>query len=387
MKIIIAADSFKGSLCAAEAAEIIETGVRKVLPEAEVVKIPMADGGEGTVDAMVGCLGGHYEYCSVTGPMGEEIQAKFGNLSHGKAVIEMAAASGLTLVEAGRRDIMKATTYGTGQLIKRALDMGFEQIYIGIGGSATNDGGTGMAQALGAHFYNASGEEIGFGGGELSSIESIDLSEMDPRLLKTQIIVMSDVTNPLCGENGAAAVYGPQKGASTEQVAILDRGLFHLADLVKRFCHKDVMEMKGAGAAGGLGMGLVAFAGARLCPGIEAVMEAAEYEKHLVNCNLVITGEGRMDDQTVNGKVPAGVAACAAKSGVPTVAVAGCLGDGADILYHHSIASMESCVCAPVTLEQAMKNASDNLIRATERMMRFIVLGMNLKDKFDNSEK
>jgi len=378
LNILIASDSYKGSLSTDKVAELIEKGVRKVFSGANLAYIPMADGGEGTVDAMVTALNGRYEYQEVIGPMGDTVSAKYGVLEDGKAVIEMAAASGLPLVPEEQRNILKATTYGTGQLIKAALDLGCKQIYIGIGGSATNDGGIGMAQALGAHFLDENGKEAGFGGGALDSIVDIDLSGMDERLKETELVIMSDVSNPLCGPEGASAVYGPQKGATPEQVELLDQGLFHLARIIKRKFNKEVDQLKGAGAAGGLGMGLVAFAGGRLQSGIEAVMKASDFNSKLEWADLVITGEGRIDGQSVNGKVVTGISKYAAMHHVPVIAIVGSIGKNAEAVYEYHIDSMESCVVSPGTLEEALKSAEDNLIAATVRIMRSILVGMRL---------
>lgn len=378
MNILIASDSYKGSLTTKEVAEIIGEGIHNVMPEANLMYVPMADGGEGTVDAMIECLGGHYEYCEVIGPMGETVSAKYGILSDGKAVIEMATASGLPLVDEKKRNILKATTYGTGQLIKAALDKGCRQIYIGIGGSATNDGGIGMAQALGAHFYNKDGEEVGYGGGVLTSIKNFDLSQMDVRLQETEIIVMSDVTNPLYGPQGAATVYGPQKGATSEMVELLDEGLINLANIVKEKLNIEVSQIEGGGAAGGLGMGLVAFTGSKLTSGIKGMLQAANFSEKLQWADLVITGEGRIDGQSVNGKVPTGIAEISAKYEVPVIAIVGSIGQGAEIVYEHHIESLESCVKAPCTIEEAIANSKVNLILATERIIRSIALGMRM---------
>lgn len=381
MNILIASDSYKGSLTTKEVARLIGDGIHKVLPETNLMYVPMADGGEGTVDAMIDCLGGHYEYCNVIGPMGETINAKYGILSDGKAIIEMATASGLPLVNEENRNILEATTYGTGQLIKAALDKGCRQIYIGIGGSATNDGGIGMAQALGAHFYDKDGQEVGYGGGVLASITDFNLNQMDLRLQETEIIVMSDVSNPLYGPTGAAAVYGPQKGATPEIVQLLDTGLRNLASVVNHKLNLDVSQMVGGGAAGGLGMGLVAFTGAKLTSGIKGMLKAANFEEKLHWADLVITGEGRIDGQSINGKVPAGIAEISAKYNVPVIAIVGSIGQGAEIVYEHHIESLESCVKAPCTVEEAIESAKENLILATERIMRSIALGMRIKEK------
>lgn len=378
MNIIIASDSYKGSLSTSEVADHIRTGVKRVFPDAGFQLIPMADGGEGTVDAMVSSLGGHYETIMVTGPMGTPVEARFGILKNNKAVLEMAMASGLPLVPANQRNILKATTYGTGEMLKKAMDLGCRQIYIGIGGSATNDGGIGMAQALGVHFLDEDGKEVGFGGGAVSSIKTIDMKDLDPRLKETAIIVMSDVDNPLCGSKGASVVYGPQKGADPQQIQYLDQSLSHLADVCVSCGLPDLRNMPGAGAAGGLGMGLAAFTGAALCSGIEAVLDASNFEDKLKWADLVITGEGRIDEQSVYGKVPTGISKYAAVHQVPVIAVVGCIGNGAEAVFQYGIDTIESCVYAPGTLDDALANAAANVENAAERVMRAVAVGMKL---------
>ncbi len=322
LKVIIAPDSFKGSLTAPEIADAIEKGIKSVSPSAITIKLPMADGGEGTVICLVNATGGRILKKWVKGPLGEEVEASYGILGDGTtAVIEMAEASGLPLVLMEKRNPMITTTYGTGELIKAALDSGCRKIIIGIGGSATNDGGVGMAQALGVRFLDDKGREIGFGGGELKKIAKIDISGLDKRIKDTEILVASDVKNPLCGPNGASYVYGPQKGATPEMVKELDEGLSHLADVIKRDLGKDIKDVPGAGAAGGLGAGLMAFLNAKLRPGIELVMEALRFEEKVKDATLVITGEGKIDRQTAYGKVPVGVAKVSKKYGVPVLAI------------------------------------------------------------------
>lgn len=376
MNIIIAPDSFKGSLSTTEVASHIKAGVQRIFPTANFQMIPMADGGEGTVEAMVSSLGGHYETVTVTGPMGTPVNAVFGVLDNGKAVLEMAAASGLPLVPPDQKDICRATTYGTGEMLKKAMDMGCKRIYIGIGGSATNDGGIGMAQALGAHFLDEQGHEVGLGGGVLQDIQTIDLSGMDSRLKETEITVMCDVDNPLCGPKGASAIYGPQKGATPELVSFLDHGLSHLIDIMAESGLPNLKDMPGSGAAGGLGMGLAAFTGAALRSGIEAVLDAANFTERLNWAHLVITGEGRIDEQSVFGKVPTGISKYAVRYKVPVIAIVGCIGHGASAVYAHGINTIESCVYAPSTLEDALANAADNVEAAAERIMRAIEVGM-----------
>lgn len=381
MNILIVSDSYKGSLSSKKVAELISQGIRKVNMDVNIMNIPMADGGEGTVEAIVDCLGGKLEYCNVIGPMGDEVNAKYGILADGTAIIEMAEASGLTLVPVDQRNVLSATTYGTGQLIKDVLNKGCRKIYIGIGGSATNDGGIGMAQALGVHFLNKDGEEVGFGGENLAAIVDIDLLGIDSRLSETEIVVLSDVSNPLCGPTGAAAIYGPQKGASPEQVKYLDCGLLNLASVINKKLKVDINKMKGAGAAGGLGMGLIVFTGGKLQLGIDTILKLIDFDKKMKWADLVVTGEGRIDGQSLNGKVPIGISNFASKYEVPVIAIVGSIGSGTDEIYQYNIASLESCVVAPCTLEQAIDNSEQNLVLAAERIMRSIVLGTKLSFK------
>lgn len=378
-RVIVAPDSFKGSLSSVDAAEAIRSGIVQALPSAEVAIVPMADGGEGTVEAVLAAVGGERISLTVTGPLGQPVDAEYGMLSDGcTAVIEMAAASGLPLIAASARDPLAATTYGTGQLIRDALLRGANRIMIGLGGSATNDGGMGMAQALGVRFLDASGTEIeGFGsGGKLADIAAIDTTELEPLLAGAQVTVLSDVTNPLCGPRGASAVYGPQKGATPELVALLDQGLTHYADLLAAHTGRDVRDVSGAGAAGGLGAGLLAFGGAELKPGIEVVMELAAFRSKAEGADLIITGEGRTDGQTAFGKVPSGVAGAARDFAVPVVCLSGGLGEGSDALYEHGIAALFSIANRPLTLEEAMRDAGPLLTEAAHNIVRLFKAGL-----------
>lgn len=378
-RVVVAPDSFKGSLSSVEAAEAIRSGVMKAASGAEVVIVPMADGGEGTVDAVLAAAGGERIAVTVAGPLGEPVEAAYGVLRDGRtAVIEMAAASGLPLLAADARDPMAATTYGTGQLIRDALGRGATRILIGLGGSATNDGGMGMAQALGVRFLDENGQEIsGHGCGRLlASVASIDAACIDPRLAGAEVTVLSDVTNPLCGPNGASAVYGPQKGATPELVEELDRGLTHYAERIAAHNGRLVRDVPGAGAAGGLGAGLLAFCNAELKPGIRVVMELAGFESVVEGASLVITGEGRTDGQTAFGKVPAGIADAAGRTGVPVVCLSGGLGEGSDALYERGIAALFSIANRPMTLDEAMRGADTLLAEAAENIVRLYRAGM-----------
>ncbi|HIW42099.1 MAG TPA: glycerate kinase [Candidatus Mediterraneibacter vanvlietii] len=382
MKIVIASDSYKGSLDSLQVNEAMRKGILRVFEDAEIICIPIADGGEGTVDAVMTCCGGSYCYEMVTGPDGREVIARYGILPDKSAVIEMAAASGLPLVQDVTPDtVMNSTTYGTGQLIASALDKGCRKIYIGIGGSATNDGGIGMLQALGVSFLDADNREVGFGGKYLDKIARIDISNLDPRIRETELVVMSDVTNPLCGENGAAVVYGPQKGATEEEIAILDKGLAQFAELICQMNLPDIRNLPGAGAAGGLGGGLVSFLGAEIRPGIKAILEIADFEKSVQWADLILSGEGRIDGQSANGKVVSGIAEIAGKYNVPVIAICGSVEKDAREIFEKGISGMEAAVCRPVTLEKAMEEAEQNVIDAAERVMQMVKAGMEITGK------
>ncbi|NLX20518.1 MAG: glycerate kinase [Phycisphaerae bacterium] len=334
MRIVIAPDSFKEALSAAEVCRAIARGVRRVCPDAVLDLVPMADGGEGTVDALIAATQGRRCSTTVCGPLAEPVVASWGMLgSPGRAaVLEMAAASGLGLVPPDRRNPLHTSTYGTGELIRAALEQGAERLLIGIGGSATTDGGAGAAQAVGVRFLDASGKALpeGLAGGRLADISRVDLASRDPRIAHVTIEAACDVDNPLCGPRGAAAVFGPQKGATPEQVARLDENLAHLARLVERDLGMSVADLPGAGAAGGLGAGLMAFFGAMLRPGIELVMQALKLADRLAGADLVITGEGRIDAQSMMGKVISGVGREARRCGVPAIALVGSVGQGAE---------------------------------------------------------
>lgn len=353
MKIVIAPDSFKGSLTAVEVADAIGQGVREIFPEAKVIKIPMADGGDGTVQCLVTATGGEILREKVTGPLGDEVLASYGILGGKKtAVIEMAEASGLTLVPEDKKNPLITTTYGTGQLIKAALDQGCRKMIIGIGGSATNDGGAGMIQALGVRLLDREGKEIGFGGGELKKINRIDINNLDNRLSETEVLIASDVSNPLCGPKGASRIYGPQKGATPEIIEELDESLAHFAEIIKRDLHKNVKDIPGAGAAGGLGASLMAFLDAELRPGIEIMIEIVKLERAIKDADLAITGEGKIDSQTIYGKAPIGVAKIAKKYNIPVIAVAAIISDDADIVHQHGIDNLIKVSEPPMSLAE-----------------------------------
>jgi len=378
MKFTVASGPFKESLTAREAAETMALGIRRVpqARSAEIVSIPMADGGEGTVAAMVEATGGRFVTATVTGPLGTPVQATFGVLGDGKtAVIEMASASGLMLVPHEQRDPLLTTTRGTGELIRAALDLGVQHIIIGIGGSATVDGGCGMAAALGVRLLDRKGKPIGLGGGAIYRLAHIDISDRDPRLAAVRLDVACDVDNPLLGQQGAARVYGPQKGATPETVEILEGNLKHLAALIRRDLGVDVADQPGAGAAGGLGAGLVAFLGARLRRGIDIVAEALRLEERLQGSDLVLTGEGRLDEQSIHGKVVSGVARAAHSRDIPVIVLAGALGEGCERILSHGVTAYFAIIPTPGTLADTMRKARDNLQRTAEQAVRAFLAG------------
>lgn len=361
MKIVIAPDSFKESLSAPEVSAAIARGWASVLPEAELVQKPMADGGEGTVDAVLAATGGERREAWVRGPLGEPVSAHWGWLGEGRAIIEMAAASGLHRVPRELRDATRTSTFGTGELIRHALDAGATRIILGLGGSATNDGGAGLLAALGLRLLDAQGDPLPDGGGALARLARIDASGLDPRLPSVTFEVAADVDNPLCGPKGASHVFGPQKGASPEQVRSLDAALHRFARIVADHLGEDHSLHPGAGAAGGLGFAARAFLGAGFRPGIELVAELARLAESMADADLVITGEGRLDAQSLHGKTPVGVARLARAAGVPVIAIAGSLGEGYQRLREAGIQAAFSLVPGPMALEQAMAAAADEL--------------------------
>lgn len=373
MKIVLAPDSFKESMTANECCIAIEKGLRKVIPNLECVLVPMADGGEGTTQSLVDATVGEFYITEVTGPLGEKREARFGILGDKKiAVLEMAAASGLELVPRDKRDAMITTTYGTGELIKAALDRNVETILIGIGGSATNDGGAGMIQALGGKLLDIDGKEIGFGGGALSKLDKIDISNLDKRLKNTKIIVACDVQNPLTGPTGASHIFGKQKGANEEQREILDNNLKQYAEIIRRDVGVDIENIAGAGAAGGLGAGLMAFLSAELRKGIDIVIEYSKLEEKLQGANLVITGEGSIDGQTRFGKTPYGVAKVAQRYDIPVIAFAGNIGSDVNLLYEYGFTAILPILPRVETLENAILNGKENIEYASESLGRVI---------------
>lgn len=384
MKIVIAPDSFKGNMTSLQVASSIENGIRRVLPRAKCIKIPMADGGEGTVQSLVDATGGKFIFKKVTGPTGQPVRARYGMLEDSQtAVIEMAEASGLPLVEGASMNPLKTTTYGTGELIIDAIDKGAKQIIIGIGGSATNDGGAGMAQALGVKFLNKGGRHITeYGaGGMLKKIAAIDMSALHPGVRKTKIIIASDVDNPLYGKRGAAYVFGAQKGATPTMIKLLDDNLRQFSGVIKKQLRKNVQSLKGAGAAGGLGAGLVAFANADIQSGVDIIAKATDLKKHIKGADLVITGEGRVDFQTAFGKTPAGVAKLANKQRIPVIAIGGGLADDAAGVFKHGIDGLASAAARDMSLDEAIKFSRKHLANAAERVIRMILIGKKIAAK------
>ncbi|HEY1389836.1 MAG TPA: glycerate kinase [Ktedonobacterales bacterium] len=381
MYIVVAPQSLKGSLDAPYVGEAIAAGIRRVWPDAAIRVVPVADGGEGTVRALVAATGGTLHHATVTGPLGEPVDAEYGMLGSnraGTAVIEMAAASGLPLVPPEKRDPRVATTRGTGELMRAALDAGARRLLIGIGGSATNDGGAGMAQALGARLLDAQGSELPAGGAALAHLAHIDTSGLDPRLKDIEIQVASDVTNPLCGPEGASAVYGPQKGATPEIVTELDAALAHYGELLKRDLGADVANTPGAGAAGGLGAGLLAFAHAQLVPGAQLVLETLDFAHILQGASLVFTAEGQLDSQTAYGKAVGAVATAARKAGAHVVALAGSITADDAVLEKLGIDAALSITSGPMSLQESMANTARLLSDAAARATKLIALGMGM---------
>lgn len=322
-RILIAMDSFKGSATSLEIAGFVRAGILRVQPDASIEVLPVADGGEGTVEALVNGLGGIFKTVPASGPLGQKLTARYGILPGNQAIIEMASASGLTLIPEVNRDPFHTSTFGTGEILLSAIEHGCTRILIGLGGSATNDGGVGMAQALGVSFLSKTGQEVGPGSAGLAELKSIRLDGLDPRVRQVEITALTDVNNPLCGANGASFTFGRQKGARPEDLDLLEKRLKHLANLVKLASGKDFSNFAGAGAAGGLGFGLLSFCGAEIQPGIETILNMLHFVEHIRRSDLVITGEGCLDEQSLYGKAPVGIAAQAKKCGVPVIAIVG----------------------------------------------------------------
>ncbi|WP_296277275.1 glycerate kinase [uncultured Acinetobacter sp.] len=371
---ILAPDSFKESMTAEQACSAMQRGIQKAIPDAQFIHVPMADGGEGTVDALIAARQGGKIQIQVSGPFTDQkIDSYFGFIDADKtAVIEMAMANGIHLIEKSQRNPLLTSTFGTGEMIKAALDHGATKIIIGLGGSVTNDAGAGMAQALGVKFLDRNGQIVELGGGQLDQIYTIDLSELDARLTQTEIIIASDVNNPLCGENGASHVFAPQKGANPEMVEILDRNLNYFADLVKRQLNIDVKNIAGAGAAGGLGFGLMVFVAAKIRSGVEIIIEETQLAEKIAQADYVFTGEGGIDFQTKFGKTPFGVAQVAKRLNKPVIACAGYIGQGIEELYAEGFTAIFGIVDGACDLQTALKNGKRNLERTCENVARLL---------------
>lgn len=377
MKILVAPDSFKESLDAAAAAEAMRDGLRRVLPDAHFDLVPLADGGEGTVAALLAATGGEARRARVSGPLGEPVEASWALLDDGRtAVVEVAQASGLALISPDRRDALVASSYGSGELVRRALDEAPERLIVALGGSATNDGGAGLLQALGVRFFDRRDRELAapLGGGGLAAVARVDARGLDPRLAAVEVLAASDVDNPLTGPEGASVTFGPQKGAAPDTVAALDRALGDFYALVAATVGLEVAPLPGAGAAGGLGAALLAFLHARLEPGVDLVMRAVGLEARLTGADLVVTGEGRLDRQTLRGKTALGVATLAARLGVPAVAIGGSLEDTALLIADGRLAAVEAAVCRPMTSAAALGDAQGLLTDAAARVGAWVRL-------------
>lgn len=371
-KFILIPDSFKGTMSSEEICGIMESAIRKTEPDAEILSIPVADGGEGTVDAFLSAVGGEKRTIPVKGPLFEETSAFYGVIDEGTtAVIEMAACAGLPLI-GERRDPIRATTYGVGELIRHAIEHGCKKIILGLGGSATNDGGAGAAAALGVRFLNQEGNPFVPTGGTLCEITKIDCSQCLPALQDTEVIAMCDIDNPLCGPAGAAAVFGPQKGASPEIVPLLDEGLSHLSKVIARDVGLQLSDLPGAGAAGGMGCGAVAFFGARLQMGIETVLDTVRFDSLLPGTDLVFSGEGKIDTQSIRGKVVIGIAKRTQKAGVPLAAIVGDIGDEITDAYRMGVSGIFSINRVAVPFAEAKPRAKQDLFLTVDNIMRFL---------------
>ena len=381
MKIVIAPQAFKGSLSALNVANAVQKGVRRIFPDAQILTCPVADGGDGTLETLVESSGGKIMEANVTDPTGKPIVAQWGAMGDGNtAVIEMARTSGLALLTLEERDPLNATTYGLGEIIVSALNKGFRKFIVGIGGSATNDAGAGMAQALGIKLIDREGRNLVFGGAALQNLSAIDTSSIDQRVLESNFQIACDVNNPLTGPEGASAVYGPQKGATEENVRQLDSALGVFAEVTKRDLGKDISNLEGAGAAGGLGAGMIAFVEGHLRAGVDIVLDTVNLAEKLESADLVITGEGSIDFQTVYNKAPVGVARMAKARGIPTIGISGMLGKNYQIVHSHGIDAALSIANGPISLEESLQNAPSLISEAVEESLRLISVGMKLRN-------
>lgn len=376
MKIVVAPQAFKGSISALEAADAMREGVLRVVPDAEVVMVPVADGGDGTLETLIEGSNGRIHEIEVTGPLEERRVAEWGAMGDGAtAVLEMARTSGLALVPEERRNPLIATTYGLGEAMRHAMGRGYRRFIVGIGGSATNDAGAGMAQALGVRLLDESGNELEHGGAALAKLHRIDMSSLDEGVNECEFLVACDVNNPLTGPTGASAIYGPQKGATPEMIRELDAALSHFADVVARDIGVEVSDVAGAGAAGGLGGGLIAFVGGQLRAGVDIVLDTVGLDEYLTDCDLVITGEGSMDHSTIYNKAPVGVAARAKRLGIPVVGISGSLGSGFQDVHDHGIDGLSAITSGPMTLDEASQRASELISNTAEQVMRLLNVG------------
>ena len=376
MKILIAPQAFKGSISAVDAATAMREGVLRVLPDVEVSAVAVADGGDGTLDTLVEGSGGEIHHIEVTGPLGERRTAEWGAMGDGAtAVIEMARTSGLSLVPDEKRNPLITTTFGLGEAIIHAIDAGYRRFIIGIGGSATNDAGAGMAQALGVRLLDSGGRDLEFGGAALSNLNNIDMSGLNDTVRSCEFLVACDVNNPLTGPTGASAIYGPQKGATPEMIESLDAALLHFAEVVKRDIGVEINDVPGSGAAGGLGGGMIAFTSGELRAGVDIVLDTVRLDDYLAGCNLVITGEGSMDHSTIYNKAPVGVAERAKRLGIPVVGISGSLGAGFQDVHEHGIDALASITPGPMTLDEASERAAELISNATEQVLRFLRTG------------
>lgn len=383
MKIVIAPDSYKESLSSLEVANAIEAGFKEIFPEAQYHKIPMADGGEGTVEAMIAATNGQLITCSVSNPLGQPIQACYGITGdeNSSAIIEMAAASGLALIAPHQRNPLITTSFGTGEMILSALNAGARHFILGVGGSASNDAGVGMMQALGVQYLDEHGNEVGLGGGSLAQLKHIDMTNIDPRIKDCTFEVACDVKNPLIGTNGASAVFGPQKGATPEMVQQLDANLAHFAAIVLQELNIDISHTQGAGAGGGVGAAALVFLKGHLRPGVEIVADRVNLRHIMQNADLVLTGEGRTDMQSIQGKTPVGVAKIAQSMDIPVIAIAGCISNDSAIVHQHGIGALFSVVNRACSLEEAYADAENNVKTAARNIAATLSLGQGLGRK------
>ena len=372
MKLLFASDSFKGSLTSIQISELLTRAAEEIFDEVECISVPVADGGEGTVDALIEATGGERIFTSVHDPLGNVIEAGYGRIGDRRAVIEMAAASGLTLVPEGKRNPLYTSSYGTGELILDALNRGFDDIYIAIGGSATNDGGMGCARALGISFLDPDGNPLEGRGIDLEAARTIDLTGLDPRIHSANITVMCDVTNPLCGEKGATYTFGEQKGATRQIMERLEEGMCNYRDVIRSQLNADPDQISGGGAAGGLGTALSVFLGGKMRSGIETVLDLADFDRRLESVDFIITGEGRTDLQSSFGKVMMGVGERGRAKSIPVIGLSGSLGPGAEQIYEHGISTMLTIIDSPMTLDEALKRAEELYFSAAKRLFRLI---------------